>query len=368
MHLSTARAAQRLAGEVDVDAPRDGEGHDQRRAHEEVRLDALVDSRLEIAVSREDAGGDDVALRDRFFEIAIEGTGISDASGAAESHQVEAQPVEVRLQPGLLQVLADDAGARSERGLHPGLDAETLLHRLLRQESRGQHHRGVRGVGAGGDRGDHHVAVRQIDRRAPGGARFASDPIGRRPVVHHLGLGERAGVLRVAVRHGVRRLLATAGPRLASAAYADLHAPRHIRFLLRVAVGPGEQREELRFQLAKRNPVLRALGTGDGRFHRAEIQVEDGGVVALPLSRHPEQPLGLEVALHSLHLVFASAGRAQVEAGLLVDGEVPDRRSVLGRHVRQRRTVRHREASGAFAVELDEFADHPGLAQELGDP
>ena len=124
----------------------------------------------------------------------------------------------------------------------------------------------------------------------------------------------------------------------------------------------------MRSQLAKRNPVLRALGTCDGRFHGTEIQVEDGGVVTLPLSRHPEQPLGLEVALHSLHLVFAAAGRAQVEAGLLVDGEVPDRRSVLGRHVRQRRTVRHREASRAFAVELDELADHPRLAQELRDP
>ena len=90
-------------------------------------------------------------------------------------------------------------------------------------------------------------------------------------------------------------------------------------------------------------------------------------VVALAARGHAEQPLGLEVAAHRLDVLVAAAGRLEVAAGLLVDGEEADRRAVFGRHVPERGAVRHRQGRGAFAVVLDELPDHARLPQQLGD-
>ena len=43
--------AKRLARQIDIDPAGERKRHDERRAHEEVRLDALVDARLEVAVA-----------------------------------------------------------------------------------------------------------------------------------------------------------------------------------------------------------------------------------------------------------------------------------------------------------------------------
>ena len=125
--------SQRLRGEIDVHPSRDGKRHDQGRAHEKVRLHALMNARFEIPVSGENARGDDVVLRKRLLQFAVEGAGIADACRTAESNEVEAQLVEVRLQPCLVQVLADYPRARRERGLYRGLDGEPTFDRLLRQ-------------------------------------------------------------------------------------------------------------------------------------------------------------------------------------------------------------------------------------------
>lgn len=42
---------QRFARQVDIDSARERERHDEWRTHEKVRLHALVDARLEVAVS-----------------------------------------------------------------------------------------------------------------------------------------------------------------------------------------------------------------------------------------------------------------------------------------------------------------------------
>ena len=59
---SAGSLAERLGCQVYCHAARQGEGHDQRRRHEEIGLDVLVDARLEIAVAGKDGGGDDVIL------------------------------------------------------------------------------------------------------------------------------------------------------------------------------------------------------------------------------------------------------------------------------------------------------------------
>ena len=49
--LTLAVAPDRLPRQVRVDASRQGECHDERRAHQEIRLDVLLDPSFEVAVS-----------------------------------------------------------------------------------------------------------------------------------------------------------------------------------------------------------------------------------------------------------------------------------------------------------------------------
>ncbi len=49
--LAVGAEAERLVFHVDIHGAGDGEGDDERRRHEEVRLDGLVDAGLEVPVS-----------------------------------------------------------------------------------------------------------------------------------------------------------------------------------------------------------------------------------------------------------------------------------------------------------------------------
>ena len=54
--------AERLVREVNVHAARERERDDERRRHEEVRLDVLMNARLEIAVAGKHRRGDQIVL------------------------------------------------------------------------------------------------------------------------------------------------------------------------------------------------------------------------------------------------------------------------------------------------------------------
>ncbi|MNF74443.1 hypothetical protein D3C84_564740 [compost metagenome] len=174
--LAVAAGAQWLAGQVDARGAGQGEGHHQRRRGQPVGLDLRMHASLEVAVA-----GLDLRMHTA-LEVAVAGqhraddqivgahavgdgrrqrAGVADAGGAAVADQVEAELVEVGRQAGLGQVVGDHLGAWRQRRLDPGLAAQTELHRLPGQQPRGHQHAGVGGVGAGGDGGDHHVAVVQ---------------------------------------------------------------------------------------------------------------------------------------------------------------------------------------------------------------
>ena len=85
--------------------------------------------------------------------------GVADAGRAAVADEVEAQRVECLREAGALQVLGDHPRAGREAGLDPRLRLQAALDGLARQQPGGDHHGGVRGVGARRDRGDHHGAV-----------------------------------------------------------------------------------------------------------------------------------------------------------------------------------------------------------------
>ena len=161
--LPSLRLAERLGAEVFQHRAGDRVGHHQRRTGEEVGADVGVDARLEVAVAREHRGADQVVLDDRLLDRSRQRAGVADAGGAAVAGEIEAEFLEIGQQAGLGQVFGHHARARRERGLDVRLDREPVFDRLLREQSGGEQHAGVGGVGAGGDRGDQHVAGADVD-------------------------------------------------------------------------------------------------------------------------------------------------------------------------------------------------------------
>ena len=98
---------------------------------------------------------------------------VADAGRAAVADEVEAELLERLGQPGAVEVFGDDLRAGRQRGLHPRLAAQAARERVAREDPRADHHRRVRGVGAAGDRGDHDVAVVELEGLAVDASRCA---------------------------------------------------------------------------------------------------------------------------------------------------------------------------------------------------
>src|SRR5690606_15700990 len=167
--------------------------------------------------------------------------------------------------------------------LHPGLDREALLDRVLREEARAEHHARVRGVRAARDRGDHHRAVAELELAAVeldgGGLR---DRAGRF-AAERARVGERLTVV------GARALLEAVVLRRQR---ADERAPPS-------ALGLGE-----------RDAILRALGAGDRRDDRGEVELEGGAEARLRALLGVEEALLLQVALDQLDLRLVAVREA----------------------------------------------------------
>ena len=152
--------AQRVLLDVEAHGAGDGVGHHQRRRGEEGLLRVRVDAAVEVAIAREDRRRVQVAVDDLLLDRRIQRTAHAVAGGAGEGDDAEAQRFELRLQAGLFEVQRHGLRARRQRGLHPRLAHQAQRVRLLRQQAGGDDVARVRGVRAGGDRGDDHRAVR----------------------------------------------------------------------------------------------------------------------------------------------------------------------------------------------------------------
>jgi hypothetical protein len=89
--------------QVDIDRAGDGEGDDQRRRHEEVRLDDLMDAGLEVAVAESTEAATMSSDFTTLLDAGIERAGVADAGGAAVADGLEAELVEFRWRPVLLR-------------------------------------------------------------------------------------------------------------------------------------------------------------------------------------------------------------------------------------------------------------------------
>ncbi|MPL73108.1 hypothetical protein SDC9_18901 [bioreactor metagenome] len=327
--LAVLRGGDRLARQVDVHVAGDRIGDHERRRGEEVRAHVGRDPAFEVAVAREHGRSDEVVVVDRLRDRRIaERARVADAGGAAEADDVEAERVKIVLQVRGLQVFLHDLRPGGERGLHPGLRLEAKRARLAGDETGADQHVGVRGVGAGGDRGDHHRAVTDLVILALDGDRLADVDRLRRGVAfrgHRRGLG--------------RDVDATIG---------------------------GDDLGEGRLRVSQRQVVLRPLRTRDRRDDRAHVELEGRGVDGLVIRAAPEAVF-LRIGLDQGDALFRAAGLLEVAQGFRVDREEAAGRAVFGRHVGDGGALRQRQLVEARAVEFDELADHAVFAQHLHD-
>ena len=214
---------------------------------------------------------------DGLGDLLRQRAGVADAGGAAVADEVEAELVEVRGEARLVEVVGDDLGARGEGGLDPRLAGQALLHGLLGHQRGGDHDVRVRGVGAGGDRGDGDGAVVDLVRRAVGGgdrwSGLVGTPLERRPG------RRRPGRTPCPPRRRRRRSCGTS-----------------VRELLGLAFGEDDA-------------VLRALRAGDGRDDRGEVELQLLGEVRLGGRVEPEALL-LGVRLDERDLLLGSGRSA----------------------------------------------------------
>ena len=123
---------------------------------------------------------------------------------------------------------------------------------------------------------------------------------------------------------------------------------------------------ELLFRLREQYAVLRALGAGDRRHNRRQVELDVLAVFGLAGGVVPEALL-LGVFLDELDCVLLATGQAQVLERDVVHGEDRGGRAELRRHVADRGTVGERHGADALTVELHELADDTVLAQHVRD-
>ena len=202
--------AERSLGDVDLHRTGNRVGDDERRRRQVVGAHVGVDAAFEVAIAGQHRGRHQVVLVDRFGNLLGQRTRIADAGGAAEADEIEAQRIEIFLQPRLLVIFFNHLRARRERRLDPRLDREPLLDRFLGKQAGADHHARIRRVGARGDRRDDDIAV--TNREIAPFDRYALAHLGGlvELLVHRLGEAafdflEREAILRT-LRPGERRL------------------------------------------------------------------------------------------------------------------------------------------------------------------
>ncbi len=208
--------AQRLGRQVDVDTAGKRESHDEGRRREVARTGERMDPALEVAVTGQDCGDDQVVRLDRGGDRLVERAGVADTGRAAISGQREAERLERGHEPGGLEIARHRLRTRCQRGLDRRSNAQPAGDRVPSQKPGPDHDRRVRRVGARRDRGDRHrpgpdgrTLPVDLDLDRPIGALVdrpaRGDQVGRwGRFVRRVAAGERRGVAR---REGCRRCL-----------------------------------------------------------------------------------------------------------------------------------------------------------------
>ena len=87
--------ADGIFAEVDIDASGERKSDDQRRRHQIIRADFGIDAAFEIAIAGKHRGDHQIVFIDGLRNFFGQRAGVSDAGGAAVSHDVEFQLFEI---------------------------------------------------------------------------------------------------------------------------------------------------------------------------------------------------------------------------------------------------------------------------------
>ena len=286
-------------------------GDDQRRGSQVVGLHVGADAAFKVTVARQDCRSDDAILVDGIGNVLVQRAGVADTGGAAVTDEVEAELVEILLQAGIGEIFADDLRAGSQRSLDPRLHGQALGDGIAGQQAGADQHARIRGVGAGGDGGDDHIAMADLV-----------------VLVRHLVASVDVVGLAVVAGHGVGK--------------AGCH-------------------------VLQRDAAFGTLGAGHGRHDVAEVQRHGFREYRVRGLGGAEQTLRLGVFLDQGGTRRRTAGGLQIIEALAVDGEEAAGRAIFGSHVADCRAIGEGQRLDAGAVEFDEFADDALLAQHLGD-
>ncbi|MNX72282.1 hypothetical protein D3C86_1036320 [compost metagenome] len=168
--------AQRVL--LDIKAHRAGDriGHHQRRGGQERLLGIRMDAPVEVAVARQHGGGVQIAVNHLLLDLRVQRAAHAVAGGAGEGDDAKAHLFQVAQQAGLFQVQLHGLGTGRQRALHPWLAGQAGAVGVARQQRGGDDVARVAGVGAAGDGGDDHRAIRHLTRHI---IPLAGDAFGR---------------------------------------------------------------------------------------------------------------------------------------------------------------------------------------------
>ena len=106
--LTVSSGAQRLFPKININFPRQCKCHHQWRRHQIVCAHVRIDASFKISIAREHGGNHEVLAINLVGDFFRQRAGVSDASGAAVSDDVEFQFLEIGCEAGMLQIVAND--------------------------------------------------------------------------------------------------------------------------------------------------------------------------------------------------------------------------------------------------------------------
>ena len=309
--------AQRLGRQIHVEIACDGVSDNQRWTGQVRCLDLAVNATFEVPIAGENRADDETCFVDGGFDRCVKRTRVPDAGRAAVTNRVEAHGVQVFLQTRGFVVFRHDTATGSEGGAHPGFDLETSLTSLSSQQTCGEHHTGVGGVGARGDGSDDDIAVIEVE---------------------HLPVHFNDGAVReVFLRQSVSV----------------------------VAEFVREAFNEVGFHVVKVDAVLRSLRTCKGGNDLVEIQPQHSGVGLFFSTLTVPEALGFGVGFDPCNGLVVATGEPEIFNGPLIDREKAARGAVFGRHVGDGGTVGEGKRLHSGAEEFHKLSNHAVFPQHL---
>ena len=152
----------RLRSQIQIHPPRQGIRHNQRRRRQIIRLHMRMHATFKIAIATQHRRSNQVLLVNRGNHRIGQRPAIANTRRTAIPHRMKTQLLQIRRQTRLIEIIRHHARTRRQTRLHMRVNLQPLLHRLLRQQASGHHHRRIARIGTTRNRRNHHRPVPQL--------------------------------------------------------------------------------------------------------------------------------------------------------------------------------------------------------------